>query len=58
MNIEQALEIIQDVADDLGEMLLETLIYMQSNLDDFSDTEQRAFRVAMRDFSKLFAIKE
>ncbi len=57
MNIEQALEIIQDVADDLGERLLETLMYMADNLDDFSDNEVRAYRVVRRDFQKLFAIK-
>ena len=57
MNIEQALEIIQDVADDLGERLLETLMYMADNLDDFSDNEVRAYRVVRRDFQKLFAVK-
>lgn len=57
MNIEQALEIVQDVAADLGEGLLETLMYMQGNLEDFSENEVRAFRVTMRDFQKLFAIK-
>jgi hypothetical protein len=57
MKIEEALEIIQDVATDLGEPVLETLIYMQDNLEDFSDNEVRAFRVTMRDFQKLFAIK-
>lgn len=57
MNIEQALEIIQDVANDLGERLLETLMYMADNLDDFSDNEVRAYRVVRRDFQKLFAIK-
>ena len=57
MNIEQALEIVQDVAADLGEPLLETLMYMQGNIEDFSENEVRAFRVTMRDFQKLFAIK-
>lgn len=55
MNITQALEIVQDIQADMGEGLLETLMYMQDNLDQFSDTQVRAFRVAMADFRKLFA---
>lgn len=58
MNITEALEIVQDIAADMGEGLLETLIYMQSNLEDFPEREVRAYRVAMRDFQKLFAIKD
>lgn len=55
MNITQALEIVQDIQSDMGEGLLETLMYMQDNLDQFSDTQVRAFRLAMADFRKLFA---
>ena len=55
MDITQALEIIEDIQNDMGEGLLETLTYMQDNLDDFSDTQVRAFRRAMADFRKLFA---
>ena len=55
MDITQALEIIEDIQNDMGEGLLETLMYMQDNLDDFSDTQVRAFRRAMADFRKLFA---
>ena len=55
MNITQALEIVQDIQADMGEGLLETLMYMQYNLDQFSDTQVRAFRLAMADFRKLFA---
>lgn len=55
MNITQALEIVQDIQADMGEGLLETLMYMQDNLDQFSDTQVRAFRLAMADFRKLFA---
>lgn len=55
MDIVKALEIIQDVQDNLGLGLLETLQEMQKDLDNFNDKEVRAFRVAMRDFRKLFA---
>ena len=57
MNIEQALDIIEEVQYDLGYGLLETLMYMADNLDDFSDNEVRAYRVVRRDFQKLFAVK-
>ena len=33
--------------------LLETLQYMQDNLDEFESIEQRAFRIVMNDFRKL-----
>ena len=36
-----------------GSGLLETLQYMQDNLDEFEPVEQRAFRVVMNDFRKL-----
>ena len=53
MNFTQAMVIISDLREDMGEGLLETLQYMQDNLDDFSDNEQRAFRTVMRDFRAL-----
>jgi hypothetical protein len=55
MDITKALEIVQDKADSLGLPVLETLMYMGDNLDDLFDSEVRAYRVAMRDFRKLFA---
>ena len=55
MNITQALEIVQDIQADMGEGLLETLMYMQDNLDQFSETQVRAFRLVMIDFRKMFA---
>ena len=55
MNITQALEIVQDIQADMGEGLLETLMYMQDNLDQFSETQVRAFRLVMADFRKMFA---
>jgi len=45
--------VISDLREDMGEGLLETLQYMQDNLDDFSDEQVRAFRVVMNDFRKL-----
>jgi len=53
MNFTQAMVIIGEIKENFGEGLLETLQYMQDNLDDFSDNEQRAFRVVMNDFRKL-----
>lgn len=55
MNIQQALYIIEDIKEDQGEGLLETLMYMQDNLDQFSETQVRAFRLVMIDFRKMFA---
>lgn len=57
MQFTEALEVIQDVQNDFGEGLLETLMYMQSNLDDFSDKQVRAYRVVFNEMRKLF-IKE
>jgi hypothetical protein len=36
-----------------GTGLLETLQYMQDNLDEFEPAERRAFRVVMNDFRQL-----
>ena len=49
-----ALNIVQDIQTDMGEGLLETLMYMADNLDQFSEREQIAFRVAFAGFRKLF----
>jgi hypothetical protein len=53
MNFTQAMVIISEIKESFGEGLLETLQYMQDNLDDFSDEQVRAFRVVMCDFRKL-----
>ena len=53
MNFTQAMVIISDIKESFGEGLLETLQYMQDNLDDFDDNQIRAFRVVMRDFRAL-----
>ena len=54
MDFEQALDIIEDVQYEHGEGLLETLMYMQSNLDDFTDKQVRAYRVVFNNMRKLF----
>jgi len=53
MNFTEAMVVISEIKENFGEGLLETLQYMQDNLEDFSDNEQRAFRVVMRDFRAL-----
>ena len=53
MNFTQAMVVISEIKESFGEGLLETLQYMQDNLDDFNETEVRAFRVVMADFRKL-----
>lgn len=55
MNITQALEIVQDIQTEMGAGLLETLQYMQDNLNQFSGVQVRAYRTAMDEFSKMFA---
>ncbi len=54
MDFEQALDIIEDVQYEHGEGLLETLMYMQSNLDDFTDKQVRAYRKVFTEMRKLF----
>ena len=41
-----------------GSGLLETLQYMQDNLDEFEPAERRAFRVVMNDFRRLLTPME
>lgn len=55
MSTAEALDIIKQIQDDQGEGLLETLMYMNDNLDQFDAMQQRAFRVAYAGFRKLFA---
>ena len=54
----EALEIIQQEANALGWPILETMIFMQANLHEYGSVERCAFRVAFRNFQKLFAPKE
>lgn len=51
---DQAIEIVRDIQDDMGEGLLETLQYMDGHIDQFEDRQQAAFRVVMREMRKLF----
>jgi hypothetical protein len=44
---------ISEIKERSGDGLLETLQYMQDNLDEFTNIEQRAFRVVMNDFRKM-----
>lgn len=55
MNFTQAMEIINVIKEDQGEGLLETLQYMDGNLDQFESHERAAFRLVMREFGKLLA---
>jgi hypothetical protein len=58
MDISKALNVLEDVAADHGVGMLDLLQYMTDNLDDFSEEDVKAYRIAMRDFRKLFATKE
>ena len=55
MNQTQALEILQDIADDLGLPMLETLMHLQDHPDEMSERQAHAFRVAMAGFRRLLA---
>ena len=58
MSQAEALEIIQAEAKSMGLGILETLQFMDRNLFEFGSVERCAFRVAMRGFQRLFAVKE
>jgi hypothetical protein len=58
MSQAEALEIIQAEAKSMGLGILETLQFMDRNLFEFGSVERCAFRVAMRGFRQLFAVKE
>ena len=53
MNFTQAMVIISVVKESSGDGLLETLQYMQDNLDEFESHERAAFRVVMKEFRQL-----
>ena len=56
MNFEQAMVVITRQQELMGAPgLLETLEYMQANLDDFDRDERIAFGVVFRSFQALFA---
>jgi hypothetical protein len=51
---EEALDIVEEIQYEQGEGLLETLMYMQDNLDQFSDKQVRAYRKVFSEMRKLF----
>ena len=53
MTFTEAMVHISEIKERSGDGLLETLQYMQDNLDEFTNMEQRAFRVVMNDFRKM-----
>ena len=58
MQIDEALDIVTEIARNNGEGLLETMQYMDRNLFQFDSQQRQAFRVAFNEFAKLFAVKE
>ena len=57
MTTSESLHILQTIGTSFGTSLLEVVVYMRDNLEDFSKQEQCAFhvaRVAIADMSKLF----
>lgn len=58
MNIDEALDIVTEIARENGESMLETMQYMDKNLFQFDSQQRMAFRVAFNEFAKLFAVKE
>jgi len=55
MKLDAAMEVIQQIQEDQGDGLLETLQYMDRNLFQFDSEQKAAFRVVMDEFGKLFA---
>lgn len=55
MTQEQALEIMNDMAADLGLPMLETLMHLQDHPEEMTERQAHAFRVAMAGFRRLLA---
>jgi len=53
MEINQAIQVIQNVAEDFGNDFLEVMTYMKEHHVDFEATEQAAFNVVFTEMSKL-----
>ena len=51
----EALEIVQREASDMGMPMLETLMFMGENLEEYGSVERCAYRTAMRGFQRLLA---
>jgi hypothetical protein len=50
-----ALDIVQREASDMGMPMLETLMFMGENLEEYGSVERCAYRTAMRGFQRLLA---
>ena len=51
----EALEIVQQEATDMGEGILETMMYMRDNYEELDSVQKNAFRTAFRGFQRLLA---
>jgi len=51
----EALDIVQTEADSIGMPMLETLMFMGENLEEYDSVQRCACRTAMRGFQRLFA---
>jgi len=54
MKLAEACDLITDLSQDHGSGVLETLVYMRDNLDDFSEREVLAFRIFMNAGYEMF----
>ena len=51
----EALDIVQQEAEDMGLGLLETMTWMSDNYDELDSVQKNAFRTAFRGFQRLLA---
>jgi len=58
MKLAEACNLITELSQDHGSGVLETLVYMRDNLDDFSEREVLAFRIFMNAGYEMFKPKE
>ena len=55
MSQAEALDVVQQEATDMGEGILETLMYMRDNYEELDSVQKNAFRTAYRGFQRLLA---
>ena len=55
MSQAEALEIVQQEATDMGEGILDTMMYMRDNYEELDSVQKNAFRTAFRGFQRLLA---
>ena len=55
--IEQALETVNAISQQLEMPMLETLMYIRENTEEFNFTELRDYYIVMADFEKLLSPK-